>query len=355
MIQNTVFVVGAGASKEANLPTGDELKEKISKLLDIRFDEFGHRRISGDSVIFEALSSHVNQLNDGRIDVNAFLDEAWHIRDALPLAISIDNFIDAHRDNDKIALCGKLAIVRSILSAERQSHLFSSSSSSPDSRNLENTWYIPFFELLTKNCTENDLEARFKSITLIIFNYDRCIEHFLCHALKDYYNISISDSAKLVKFINIYHPYGDVGALPWSDQRNSQNESMAFGAKPNARQLLDLTREIKTYTEAIDPSSTEITEIRKHMGSANKLIFLGFAFHEQNLQLITPDSTDRIPDLFPKCFATTYKFSESDEENIKYQLKSLCKIHALLPKNIKTQNLKCHDFFQYFGKSLAII
>ena len=31
MPQNTVFVVGAGASKEAKLPTGDELKKEISK------------------------------------------------------------------------------------------------------------------------------------------------------------------------------------------------------------------------------------------------------------------------------------------------------------------------------------
>ncbi len=44
----TVFVIGAGASKEANLPTGIELKDKISALLDIRFD--WHDQKSGDEV-----------------------------------------------------------------------------------------------------------------------------------------------------------------------------------------------------------------------------------------------------------------------------------------------------------------
>jgi hypothetical protein len=118
MTKNTVFVIGAGASKEANLPTGYELKSKISKLLDIRFSH-GYQQTSGDYVITDALRRLVLN-SDGRSgDINPYLHEAWHIRDALPQAISIDNFIDAHRDNDKIALCGKLAIVRSILDAEK--------------------------------------------------------------------------------------------------------------------------------------------------------------------------------------------------------------------------------------------
>jgi hypothetical protein len=33
MSMKTVFVIGAGASKEANLPTGSELKVQIANLL----------------------------------------------------------------------------------------------------------------------------------------------------------------------------------------------------------------------------------------------------------------------------------------------------------------------------------
>ena len=42
-----VLVLGAGASKEVNLPIGTELKSEIARLLDIRF-EFGSRQKSGD-------------------------------------------------------------------------------------------------------------------------------------------------------------------------------------------------------------------------------------------------------------------------------------------------------------------
>ncbi len=111
MPQNTVFVVGAGASQEADLPTGDGLKSGISELLDIRFSE-SNRLENGDDTIADALKRHVLQPDGSWGDINPYLHEARHISGALPLAISIDNFIDQHRNNEKIALCGKLAIVR---------------------------------------------------------------------------------------------------------------------------------------------------------------------------------------------------------------------------------------------------
>jgi len=36
--KKTTYVIGAGASKEANLPEGSELKDKIARLLDIKHD-----------------------------------------------------------------------------------------------------------------------------------------------------------------------------------------------------------------------------------------------------------------------------------------------------------------------------
>ena len=47
-----------------------------------------------------------------------------HISKALPLANSIDEFIDTQKENKKIAFCGKLAIIRSILNDEKRSKLY---------------------------------------------------------------------------------------------------------------------------------------------------------------------------------------------------------------------------------------
>ena len=179
MIKNTVFVIGAGASKEAELPTGNELTSRISELLDIRFDDtWGERIESGDYAIVEALRLHVQQLGGGKGNMQPYIKAARHISDAMPQAISIDNFIETQQDNDnidEIALCGKLAIVRSILDAEKRSLLYFKRKRIDSNINfgsLEKTWYIPFFQMLTENCGKSGLKDSFESITLIIFNYD---------------------------------------------------------------------------------------------------------------------------------------------------------------------------------------
>ncbi|MGZ5501774.1 MAG: hypothetical protein ACXWEW_11555, partial [Nitrososphaeraceae archaeon] len=345
--KNTVFVMGAGASKEAHLPTGYELKNIISHLLDIRFDGSINQK-SGDYVIKEAMHRFVRDSDGRNGDINSYLHEAWHIRDALPQAISIDNFIDAHRDNDKIALCGKLAIVRSILEAEKKSLLYigrSDIDSNINFTSLEKTWYIPFFQLLTENCGKNDLKERFKSITLIIFNYDRCIEHFIYNALINYYRFSGTEAAELVKNINIYHPYGDVGTLPWINP----NGVMGFGAEPNFQKLLELSQKIKTFTEGIDTGASEILEIRKHMSIANSVVFLGFAFHKLNMQLIHPEFFDEPNNSEFICFATTVGISQSDKEVIRDQINELYKCEI----TVRMANLCCGEFFKEYWRSLS--
>ena len=344
---NTVFVVGAGASKEARLQTGLELKRHIAQLLDIRYDDFGHTLEYGDHLIASALFEHVRQPDGRRGNINPYLHEAWHIRDALPQAISIDHFIDAHRDNDKIALCGKLAIVRSILEDERNSLIYCEPSrgSNFDPRVLEKTWYIPFFQLLTENCGKTDIKERFKSITLIIFNYDRCVEHFIYHALQNYYGLSAEEVIELVKNIDIYHPYGVVGTLPWVDQ----NGAMEFGAEPRSTQLLELSNKIKTFTEGTDPGSSEILEIREHMRIANRVIFLGFAFHKLNMPLITPEQVASTINSDIRCFATTLEISSSDKEVIEAQIRGLYLGEII----VNTANLTCSAFFKEYWRSLS--
>ena len=352
MSQNTVFVIGAGASEEARLPTGYELKRKIADLLYISFEHF-NQQISGDRTIVNALRLFVQQPNGSNRDINPYLLEARYISNALPLAISIDNFIHAQRGNDIIALCGKLAIVRSILEAEKNSRLYFEKSridSNIDFASLEKTWYIPFFQLLTENCEKDELKGRFETIALIVFNYDRCVEHFIYCALINYYKISDAEAAELVKSIDIYHPYGGVGSLPWM----SHTGGLEFGAEPNAKQLLELSQKIKTFTEGTDPDSSEILEIRRHMLSAWRWVFLGFAFHKLNMELISPYEffKDREPYSIKNCFGTTYGISDSDREVIEEQISKLCGRHGRSIK-VRMANLPCNEFFKEFWRSLA--
>jgi hypothetical protein len=172
-----VLVVGAGASKEVNLPVGSELKEQIAKVLDIQYEHF--RKKSGDDIIDDSF-----RLLATNRDIAPYLGASWRIRDAMPQAISIDNFIDSHRTDEKIAKCGKLAIARCILQAESKSLLKIDRRNiynKPNFSALEPTWFNAFFQLLTENCLRADLPQRLLKVSIICFNYDAlntfCIGH----------------------------------------------------------------------------------------------------------------------------------------------------------------------------------
>ncbi len=280
-MSKTVFVLGAGSSQEAKLPVGSELKKHIASSLDIWFEDF--RQTRGDRAITAALSLAAAPSRD----IGPFQQAAWRIRDAMPQAISIDHYIDAHSGDSQVEICGKLAIVRSILEAEAKSSINANSSTVNPSihfEEIENTWFNPFFRLLTEDCRKADIEKRISSVALIVFNYDRCIEHYLYYALQRYYAISDRDAADLLRKMDIFHPYGRVGSLPWLDPINA----VEFGGTPDPRLLFTLSGQIKTFTEGTNAASSDILKIRDLMTDANKIVFLGFAFHRLNLDLLLP-------------------------------------------------------------------
>jgi len=346
MNDNTVYIIGAGASQEVNLPTGYELKRMIAELLDMDFDY--DKQTRGDRLIVMALREYVKQSDDRRGDINPYLEEAQHIKDAMPQAISIDNFIDTQKGKDALALCGKLSIIRAILKSEKDSLLYFKKDhvdSTIQFGALENTWYLPFFQLITENCGKDDLEGRLKSISLIVFNYDRCIEHFLLYAFKNYYRVSEQEASKLVSYINIYHPYGKVGHLPWQDPNNATE----YGETPKALKLLKLVESIKTFTEGTNPDSSDIVQIKEEINNAERLVFLGFAFHKLNMEFLKPKNVSQLDKTHRKVFATALGMSLSDKNIVISQINGLFK-NAVYSE---LSNLTCKKLFSEFWRSLS--
>lgn len=340
------LIVGAGASKELGLPVGSELKQKIASLLDIRFDF--HQQKSGDYQIRSALESAVRQ-PDGQRDINPHLHAAWRIRDAMPQAISIDNFIDNHQGDEKIELCGKLAIVKSILDAEKGSKIYVDPSNNRNGINYTSTetcWLNPFTRLLTENCRADQLEERLKSVAFVIFNYDRCIEHYLYFALHNYYKLSETRVAELLNAVHFYHPYGSVGTLPWQHQKNVA----AYGEELRPNSLLENAKQIKTFTEGTDPDSSEVCEIREAVATSNNLLFLGFAFHKLNMQLISPGKIDMDDVSQKRAFATAFGLSKSDFSAIATEI---CSMRGS-PKTEIRNDLTCAAIFPEYTRGISL-
>ena len=308
--------------------------------------------MSGDISIYEAFATKAKASNPNNSNVLPYQMMAWRIRDAMPQASSIDNYIDANRGDEVLAQCCKLAIVRSILDAEKKCPLYidpRQDISTPRFDKIEGTWLTSFFRLLSENCQVSQLAQRFSTLSLVIFNYDRCVEHYLYHTLQNYYGISGENAAQLIEHLSIYHPYGVVGALPW--QKHSK--IIDFGATPLSNDLLYYADQIRTFTEGTDPSTSTIVKLRHKLLDANVVLFLGFAYHRLNIELLRPDGLLHRDPQNTKYFGTAIDISESDCGIIVDELHS---IGSAPHKNILLRrDLDCVNLFKEFGRSLSLV
>jgi hypothetical protein len=155
-------------------------------------------------------------------------------------------------------------------------------------------------------------------VALVVFNYDRCIEHYLFNALRTYYRMADGDAASLIAQLEIHHVYGDVSPLPWVE--GSDVPAAGFGVDPSARQLLLGSQRLKTFTEGTDPTEPKYRRIRELLETGDNLVFLGFAFHRLNLNLLLAPRTSPIPTNRKRIYASALGMSGSDIEVVSNEI-----------------------------------
>lgn len=244
--RQTLFIIGAGASVEVGMPLGAELASTIGKKMDIRFEMGGTKHIgSGDLDLF----SHFR--HSFRAEAREYQHVAWLIRDGIKLSQSIDDFLDLHRANEPLNRYGKAAIVKAVMEAERRSKLYFGGSSGVDTfkpDNVSDTWLVKFMHALARGIPKENAREVFDKVAFIIFNYDRCVEHFLLHSLQKLYGISEQEASDILSDLRVIHPYGIIGDL---DTMTSPGGVPFGGGDRVSANYIDLSNGIKTYTEQL--------------------------------------------------------------------------------------------------------
>jgi hypothetical protein len=338
--RRTLFVLGAGTSAEVEMPVGAALAKTIRRKCDIRFERGFQPVGDGDFALFDQFG------HDRTREINEYQSAAWLIRDGIQLSSSIDDFLDLHRDNAAVNFLGKAMIVKSILEAEQRSTLYFNRANGEQTIDFDKnaqTWFVKFMKILTRGQSLKDVAKVFDNVSFIVFNYDRCLEYFLVHALRGVYGIDERIAQEICNEIRVIHPYGSVGPLPAPGIRG-----VPFGA--SSSNCVALAPEIKTYTEQITDAD-DLTTIHTEVLSAQSIVFLGFAYHDQNMQMLTPSQAlDYKP-----VYGTAYGMSEDDTAVVKGQIVQMFKSPGILfADSVKIKNdLTSAGLFDYFAKSLT--
>ncbi|MBP0578994.1 hypothetical protein J8I29_06735 [Labrys sp. LIt4] len=311
--KNTLFIVGAGASVDFGLPMGSELKSRIADAVNLRYNHFD--LVGGSSTISESIL-HIDRTNRSG-DANRLAASGRIIHTAMPQSLSIDNYLEAHQSDNNIVLMGKLGIAHSILKSENNSSIFYKA---PEPNQVipptANTWHNTLCQMMTEGVNKENIEQSISNISIITFNYDRCLEYYISHWLANYYNIDIESSQNIVKRIPIVHVYGQCGRLPW---QKGNSQAAIYGASVSGPALLEIAKQIRTFTEQITDENFK-SEIRGLISQADHIVSLGFSYAPQNLSVL--DVTSSSNGKLRRLFGTTYGMSPQNVAAINHKIRS---------------------------------
>jgi hypothetical protein len=345
---DTLFVIGAGAGDEVHMPLGTDLLSQVASLLDIRY-ESGIHQVSGSSNISQALRNYAHYNSNGQDrDINPYLHSAWNVRESAQLAKSIDDVLFRLSDDKKATLCGKLAIAECIFHSERNSWLYlqpphKDPNEKLDYGRLRGTWFAALLDMLCQNISKTNLKNIFNNVSVISFNYDRCLKHFMRYGISSSYNIDIGDAGELAKKLKIIYPYGGIAGLEFEDQMG-----LHFGAEVNADRLIEIAGRLRTYTEQAQDDNL-VGLISHEVAKARKIVFLGFGYHPQNIEILRCSEFDR-----PKTvYGTALRVSDADITVVKAQINEAIKCKPQFDgHHFFFGDQTCRSLFSTFSRNL---
>lgn len=239
----TVLILGAGASVPYGFPSSKELFKEINS------------STTADTLI---------KMGYTETEIKTFKVDLYRSGQTY-----VDAFLENRQDLMEI---GKAAMACILIAKEKEEALFGLSI--PDS----DKWYNYLFRNLQESC-ENFGD---NTVSIITYNYDRSLEHFLFNSLKNSYKKSDEECAEQLRKIPIIHLHGRLGYLPWQRTGVWVRD---YCPNKDSRVIAKTAKGIKIISENIgienDPDFAEAIKLLK---SAERIYFLGFGYNKTNLR-----------------------------------------------------------------------
>src|SRR5262249_35956952 len=145
---------------------------KIASALDFRAGPDG--AMIGERSLHDLLVARFGR------DANSYIEGAISLSRIMDRFESIDEVLHWFSSKSEIVSLGKATIVREILRAERASTLFNAEHPNTSrGADFGDTWLPSFLAVAMNGLKRENAAGAFSKVTIINFNYDRIIEHFL--------------------------------------------------------------------------------------------------------------------------------------------------------------------------------
>ena len=189
---------------------------------------------------------------------------------------SVDMFL-ANRD-DLVPL-GKLAIAGALIPHEVSANVHAMGTGPG--------WLRILFERLYAS---RNLWKR-NALSIVTFNYDRVIEHFLHYAIMNQFGLSAADAADLLtSTVQVVHVHGQMGLL--AEMVGDDPRARRFEPQLTVQSLSTAAEGIRILHEGADGDDPFV--LARHLiEQAAQVIFLGFGYHPVNMQRLALQYTLR--------------------------------------------------------------
>lgn len=287
---DTTLIIGAGANREIEMLDGPELLNKIASGYEFeRLDsEVKSRDLINLAHMFEKIAPEMGMTYD------QLVEGAMAIRDATLVSTNIDAILEQYGHDPAVQAAGKIAIVYYTLQAESKSTLAEEPRSKDELplRGTEN-WLFQLGQLIVKGVPRAKADECFEKLSIVCFNYDRAIEHYLPWVVQRAFGMTIEEAQELVAGrLRIVHPYGVAGRLPWQgDEGNG-----ARWGDVDAENIVALSRRIFTASQR-EKSRQFRSYLRAEMSRGKRLGFLGFGFDPMNVAMLFDELEHDNPDM----------------------------------------------------------
>lgn len=254
--ENTIFILGAGASADYNFPIGTYLRDRICD------------NLSKQNMYTKQLAEALAEWKEDIPEVEKAIVE-FSQRLKKSAEPTIDAFMEYNYNGyGKIA---KLAIAQVLLHEENEELLH---------ENIRNNWYMNLYQKMKASPPKN---FHLNNVTFVTFNYDISLDHFFyITLLNSMEELTIQEVTQSLSSVPIFHLYGKIGDLSW---QNSQEGRIYGSKKITTSQLKDIAKGIRTIHDNFDPNNDAMfKEVATRVKQTDNIIFIGFAFDESNLK-----------------------------------------------------------------------